>query len=317
MGAKWQIVAFPVILPWREEFWTLPLYFPDLQVGVAPDWPGKLPYQGLPLPPEAEIPARDLKGFRPGELQQWQAFKEYRQAQEEREDDLLRAIRQYGAAPASEPPSPLDAWRLAWQLENMMADQEARLVNVDRGEEWLAEILAPEPWEEKLRLGPVPGIGEMVDPELAKLRYHLWQRVMAHHLQDYWTPLLLGRTSRSIFLTLRGWPQWTGLRAVEVPLPGCRSEAEWARVKEDANLGEHLAKFRELLAAALTSAADHQELLVVSQKLHNFVEETLAPNWPLSPRWNWKLEIWGPDPDWEEVAPVLCWAGAGAGVLPG
>jgi hypothetical protein len=30
MGSAWHIVAFPVILPWREEFWTLPLYFPDL-----------------------------------------------------------------------------------------------------------------------------------------------------------------------------------------------------------------------------------------------------------------------------------------------
>ncbi|MBI4643219.1 MAG: hypothetical protein HY743_05705 [Deltaproteobacteria bacterium] len=317
MAAEWQIVAFPVILPWREEFWTLPLYFPDLKVGVAPGWPGKLPYQGLPLPPEAEVSIRDLKGFQPGELHQWQAFKEYRQAQEEREEDLIQAIRRYGAAPASEPPSPLDAWRLAWQLEKMMADQEARLVSVDRGQEWLAEILAPEPWEERPQLGPVPGIGEMVDPELAKLRYHLWQRIMTPYLQDHWTPLLLGRTARPIFLTLRGWPQWTGLRAVQAPLPGYRSEEEWARVMDDAKLGEHLAKFRELLSAALTSAADSQELPAVSQKLQNFVEKFLAPNWPLSPLWNWTLEIWGPDPDWEEAMPVLCWAGAGAGVLPG
>jgi hypothetical protein len=316
MEAKWQIIAFPVILPWREEFWTLPLYFPDLKVGVTPNWPGKLPYQGLALPPEAQIPIQDLKGFQPGELVQWQAFKEYRQAQEEREDDLLQAIRRYGAAPASKPPSSPDPWRLAWQMEKMLADQEARLVSVDRGQEWLAEILAPEPWEEKLHLGPVPGISEMVDPELAKLRYHLWQKVMAPYLQDFWTPLLLGRMSRPIFLTLRGWPQWTGLRAERVSLPGCRSEAEWARVKEDAKLGEQLPQFGELLAAALSSAADPQELLVASQNLHNFVEEIL-PNWPLSPRWNWNLEIWGPDPEWEEAAPVLCWAGAGAGVLPG
>jgi hypothetical protein len=157
----------------------------------------------------------------------------------------------------------------------------------------------------------------MVDPEMAKLRYHLWQQVMAPYLQDHWTPLLLGRTARPIFLTLRGWPQWTGLRAVKAPLPGCRSEAEWARVMDDAKLGEHLAKFRELLSAALTSAADSQELPAVSRKLQDFVEKFLAPNWPLSPLWNWTLEIWGPDPEWEEAMPVLCWAGAGVGVLPG
>ena len=50
MGSDWNIVAFPVILPWRDEFWTLPLYFPDLKVGVTPGWPAQLPYQGMPLP---------------------------------------------------------------------------------------------------------------------------------------------------------------------------------------------------------------------------------------------------------------------------
>jgi hypothetical protein len=317
MVAGWQIVAFPVILPWREEFWTLPLYFPDLKLGVAPDWPNGLPFQGLPLPPEAEVPARHLQGFHLGELQQWQAYKEYRQAQDETEDNLIQAIRQYGAAPTSTPPSSLDAWRLAWQLEKMQADQEARLVRVDRGQEWLTEILAPEPWEERLHLGPVPGIGEMVDPELAKLRYQLWKRVMAPHLQDQWAPLLLGRTARSIFLTLKGWPQWTGLQSVQVPLPGCRSEAEWARVKEDAGLGSHLAKFGELLSSALSSATDGEKIPAVFGELQDFVEAYLAPNWPLAPLWNWTLEIWGPDGDMEEAGPVLCWAGAGGGVLPG
>lgn len=317
MGTGWQIVAFPVILPWREEFWTLPLYFPDLKVGVATDWPHQLPYQGLPLPPEAELSARDLKGFQPGELQQWHAFKEYRQAQEEREDDLIQAIRQYEAAAASEPQSPLDPWRLAWQLEKMQADQEARMVKVDRGQEWLAEILAPEPWEERPHLGPVPGIDEMVDPDLAKLRYQLWKRVMAPYLQDRWSPLLLGRTARSLFLTLRGWPQWTGLRAVEVPLPGCRSEAEWAKVREATGLKSHLAKFGELLSTILTNAADSEKLPAVSRELQDYVAEYLAPHWPLDPLWNWTLEIWDPDGEGEEAAPVLCWAGAGAGVLPG
>lgn len=317
MEGEWQIVAFPVILPWREEFWTLPLYFPDLKVGVAPDWPGKLPYQGLPLPPEAEIPAGNLKGYHPGELHQWQAYQEYRQAQDEREDDLIKAIRQYEADLPPKPQSPLDPWRLVWQLEKMQADQEARMVKVDRSQEWLAEILAPEPWEERLHLGPVPGIGEMVDPELAKLRYHLWQRVMAPYLRDPWTPLLLGRTARSLFLTLRGWPQWTGLHAVQVPLPGCRSEAEWARVREDTGLGSHLAKFGEMLSSGLTSAADSEKIPGVSAELEDFVKEYLVPNWPLTPIWNWNLEIWGPNREAEETAPVLCWAEAGVGVLPG
>jgi len=317
MKAGWQIVAFPVILPWREEFWTLPLYFPDLQVGVTPGWPHNLPYQGLPLPPEAQAPGRELKGFHTGDLKQWQAFKEYQQAQEEREDDLIKAIRQYEAAATPKPESPLDPWSLAWQLEKMLADQEARLVRVDQGQGWLAEILAPEPWEERLNLGSVPGVDEIVDPELAKLRYQLWKRVMADHLQDNWTPLLLGRTARSIFLTLRGWPQWTGLRALQVPLPGCRGEGEWAAIMGDASLGKHLAEFRELLSSTLTRAAADDTTLAASNELPDFVEKYLAPHWPLDPLWHWTLEIWGPDREKEEAEPVLCWTGAGAGVLPG
>ncbi|MDD2903678.1 MAG: hypothetical protein PHU44_14735 [Syntrophales bacterium] len=317
MKAGWQIVAFPVILPWREEFWTLPLYFPDLKIGVAPDWPSNLPYQGLPLPPEAQAPGRELKGLHPGDLKQWQAFKEYQQTQNESEDDLIKAIRQYEAAATPKPESHLDPWHLAWQLEKMQADQEARLVRVDQGQEWLAEILAPEPWEERQSLGQVPGIDEMVDPELAKLRYLLWKRVMEPHLQDLWTPLLLGRTARSIFLTLRGWPQWTGLRSLPVSLPGCRGEAEWAAIMGDASLGKHLAEFRELLSSTLTRAAADDAALTASRELPDFVEKYLVPHWPLDPLWHWTLEIWGPDREAEEAEPVLCWTGAGAGVLPG
>lgn len=315
MGAGWQMVAFPVILPWREEFWTLPLYFPDLKVGVIPGWPGKLPYQGLPLPPEAEAAGRGLKGFKPGDLKQWQAFNEYRQAQEDREDDLIQAIRR--GTSSSPKPGPLpDAWHLAWQMEKILADQEAHLVSVDRGQEWLAEILAPEPWEERLTLGPIPGIGEMVDPELAELRYHLWQRVMAPYLQERWAPLLLGRTARSIFLTLRGWPQWTGLRAVQISLPGCRSEAEWLQVRNSAGMMEIFHKCGALLAAALTKAAGSPDLAAAALELTEFVEKVLAPRWPLSSLWNWNLEIWAPDSEGGgEGTPVLCWAGAG--VLPG
>lgn len=317
MAAGWQVVAFPVILPWREEFWTLPLYFPDLKVGVIPGWPGKLPYQGLPLPPEAEAAGRELKGFQPGDLKQWQAFKKYRQAQEDREDDLIQAIRRGTAASPKPEPLP-DAWHLAWQMEKMLADQEARLVNVDRGQEWLAEILAPEPWEERLSLGPIPGIGEMVDPELAELRYHLWQRVMAPYLQERWAPLLLGRTARSIFLTIRGWPQWTGLRAVQISLPGCRSEAEWLQVRNSAGMMEALDKCATLLSASLTKAAGSPDLAAAALELTEFVEKTLAPQWPLATLWNWNLEIWAPDSEGGgEETPVLCWAGAGAGVLPG
>lgn len=317
MGAGWQVVAFPVILPWREEFWTLPLYFPDLKVGVVPEWPSQLPYKGMALPPEAETLPQEFKGYNPGDLRQWQAFEDYRQAQGE-ESDLLQAIRSYGEEPAPAPAKEASpqAWSLAWQLEKMQADQETQMLLVDQGQQWLGEILAPEPWEEKLSFGPVPGVGEMVDTDLARLRYLLWRRVMAPYLEEPWVPLLLGRTSRPLFLSLRGWPQWTDLKKVQVSLPGCRSEAECRAAQGDDGKPQWLERFAELLAALLAAAASSQDLEHPAQQLQEFVDHTVAAQWPSSMTWKWDLEIWTPDPKTEE-GPVLCWPGAGAGILPG
>ena len=109
---------------------------------------------------------------------------------------MLRDIRDYGRVEAPEKDASPEAWSLAWQLEKLQADQEAQLLMVDQGQEWLKDILAPEPWEERPSFGPVPGVQEMVDPDLARLRYRLWERIMAPHLKDPWVPFLLGRTSR-------------------------------------------------------------------------------------------------------------------------
>jgi hypothetical protein len=318
MGSPWHIIAFPVILPWREEFWTLPLYFPDLKVGVTPGWPEQLPYQGMPLPSEAEAHPRELQHYKPGELSQWQAFEKYRRGREEEDENVSQAIRGYGqpAAPEPQPSSP-DAWSLAWQLEKLQADQDARLLLVDQGDGWLQDIIKPEPWEEEQSFGPVAGVEEMVDPELAKLRYRLWRRVMAPDQEERSVPLLLGRASRPLFLTLKGWPDWTALRTVRLSLPGCRNRDEWSQVAGAAGQPPWQHRFVDLLAALLTAAADNQELKTASGELQEFVEGDIAARWPLPARWNWDLEIWGPDGAPEDVGPVLCWTGAGAGILPG
>jgi hypothetical protein len=316
MGSSWNIVAFPVILPWREEFWTLPLYFPDLKVGVTPGWPSQLPYQGMPLPKEAEVHARELEHYKPGDLRQWKAFENYQK--EQREDDLIQAIRGYGqpAAPGPAPSSP-DAWALAWQLEKMQADQEAQLLLVDKGEEWLQDVLKPERWEETASFGPVAGVQEMVDPELAQLRYRLWRRVMGPVLENQSTPLLLGRTARALFLTLKGWPEWTGLKAVPLSLPGCRNEAEWQTVAGEAGKPSWQDKFVELLGALLTATTDQEDLEAASKELQEFVGDVILARWPFPAVWDWDLEIWVPDGAPEAAQPVLCWSGASVGMLPG
>ncbi len=311
MGSRWHIVAFPVILPWRQEFWTLPLYFPGLEVGVTPDWPSQLPYKGIPLPPEADPLPQELAHYKPGDLSQWQAFKDFQQAQGE-DADLLQAIRRYGEA-APPAPSP-DAWSLAWQLEKMQADQEARLHLVDQGQEWLQEILTPEPWDESVTFRQVPGVGEMVDPELALLRYRLWRRVMAPALKEPFAPLLLGRTSRPLFLALKGWPEWTNLVSVQIPLPGCGSEGEWRQVAGKTGSPPWQKKFQAQLAALLEAAADG-DFSGEAQALKDFVARNVAAHWPFPDPWSWNLEVWGADKEME--GPVLCWAEAGGGILPG
>jgi hypothetical protein len=316
MAADWQIVAFPLILPWRDEFWTLPLYFPDLKVGVAPGWPEQLPYPRMPLPPEAEIRPQELKHYQPGDFHQWQAFQTYQEAHSEG-DDLLGKIRQYGQPEPSHKKEDFPhAWSLAWQLEKLQADQEAQLGLVERGQGWLKDILTPEPWEERPDYASAPGLQEMVDPDLAQLRYRLWRRVMAPHLKDPWAPLLLGRTSRSLFLTLKGWPEWTGLKKVQISLPGCRTREEWSLVCGNGTAPPWQAEARERLEALLAAVDDPQELEAAAGELAEFVANTVAAQWPFPVAGNFDLEVWLPGS--EEEGPVLCWAGAAQnGLLPG
>jgi hypothetical protein len=313
-----RLVAFPLILPWRQEFWTLPLYFPDLRVGVIPGWPAQLPYQGMALPLEAQTPAPGLKHVKPGDFLQWRAFEEYRQAQEG-EGDLLRALRDYGRAEAPEKDVSPDLWALAWQLEKLQADQEAQLQLVDQGQEWLKEVLTPEPWEQPTGLGPVPGVPEMVDPDLAKIRYRLWQRVMGPQLQDPWVPFLLGRTARSLFLTLRGWPEQAEPAKVRLSLPGCRSPQEWLAVRGQGEAPPWQAPFQDWLAGLLDAAAARKDPEAAARGLAEFVADRVAASWPLPVIWEMELEVWLPESGKDNSRPpVLCWSGAGAAdVLPG
>jgi hypothetical protein len=318
MGSAWHIVAFPLILPWRDEFWTLPLYFPDLMVGVIPGWPEQMPYQGLPLPPEAEVHPREFKHYKPGDLTQWQAFADYRRDQDEAGENVIQAIRGYGQTAAPEPPpAPPNAWSLAWQLEKMQADQEAQFLRVDQGQDWLQDILKPEPWDDRVSYGPLSGVAETVDPELAKLRYRLWRRVMAPEMPEKSIPLLLGRASRPLFLTLKGWPEWTALRKVQLTLPACRNGAEWSKVAGEAGQPPWQEKFVDLLGALLTAAADNQELEAASRELQEFVADQIVASWPFPEVRYGNLEVWGPDTAPEANGPVLCWETAGAAALPG
>jgi hypothetical protein len=158
----------------------------------------------------------------------------------------------------------------------------------------------------------------MVDPELAILRYRLWRRVMAPYLEEDHAPLLLGRTSRSLFLTLKGWPRWADLKWGDLFLPGCRSAEEWQAAGGGASPPSWQPKFQEMLAACLTATLEgFLELQTATMRLQEFVAEEVAAKWPSPPEWSFDLEIWMPDKESQDDGPVLCWAGAGPNILPG
>jgi hypothetical protein len=319
MPMTWRIVAFPMILPWRPEFWTLPLFFPDLAVGVLWQWPSGLPYQGRPLPPQAVAGGRDFQHYAPGELKQWQAYEEYASSQEE-VGDIVRALRgepTEGRVPEG-PWKDEEASNLAWQLEMMEADQEAHLSQVDQGETRLAEILAPETLEEP---GSFPGPGggpEVLDPDTARLRYLLWKREMGALVGPDSAPLLLGRTSQTIFASLRKEAGGSKAPRVWFRLPGCRTEDECRATQKARTTAAWQREFQELLGACLTAANQGMDLDPPTQQLTIWLEKELPRQWPEVPAWTWELEIWGRDPEAREGGEtLLAWAGLGKEVVPG
>jgi hypothetical protein len=316
MAGAWRIIAFPLILPWRPEFWTLPLYFPELTVGVTPDWPADTPYQGMPLPPEARKPSVDYQSFAPGELTQWQAFQQFQQSREE-VDDIVRALRGAPEEPQPERRASPEAWTLAWQMEKMQADQEAQMALVDRGHDWLEEIFRPEPWADPSGFGPVAGVKEVADPELARLRYLLWRRVMGEAMAGAWAPLLLGRGAGAVFGALLGWPEWTFIGRTVVNMPGVKDAAALQAAQALLAASPWQGQFQVRLEACLEAAAGRGDLKAAAGELTAFAQG-FAQAWTEEPAWWWPLEIWTrPENSAWEWGPVLCGAPDGKDILPG
>jgi hypothetical protein len=319
MPANWQVVAFPLVLPWRQEFWSLPLFFPNLQVGVLWQWPPGLPYQGRPLPPDAAASGKELGHYAPGELKQWQAYEEYTSSREELED-IVRALR----GEPTEPQLPGGPWQdenaynLAWQLEVMEADQEANLSRVDQEQDLLTQVLTPDAWEEPGGLGAAPEAVEVLDPGTARLRYLLWRREMGALLGPESVPLLLGRTSQTIFTSLRREAGGGAAPRVRFRLPGCRTEDEYQAAKQAATKGGWQGEFHQRLGACLLAAQPGEDLAASARELNRWIAAELPPLWPGLPSWTWDLEIWAGEPEIKEGGEtLLAWGGLGKAVVPG
>jgi hypothetical protein len=320
MPADRPLVAFPLILPWRQDFWSLPLFFPDLKVGVLWQWPAGIPYQGRPLPPEAAAGGPGLSHYAPGELKQWQAYEEYSSSREEF-GDILRALRGEPAEPqvTEGPWKDQDPLSLAWQLEVMEADQEAHLAQVDRGDEWLGQMLTPEEtWEETGSLTAAPEDIEVLDPATARLRYLLWRREMGGLLGPESMPLLLGRTSRTTFTSLRREAGGGRAQRARVRLSGCRTEEEYQAAQTAAAETGWQQEFRQRLGVCLLAAESSGDLEPSAGELNNWLAQELPRLWPELPSWTWELEIWGREPEVPEAGEaLLAWGGLGKAVVPG
>jgi len=318
MSATWQFVAFPLVLPWQPEFWSLPLFFPDLKVGVLWKWPAGMPYQGRALPPGA-LAGQDFRDYAPGELKQWRAYEEFTRSQEEVED-IVRTLRGEPAKPdlAEGPFKSENAANLAWQLEAMEADQETQLGKVDRGEKWLAEILGPEAWDDPVSFSGMPTGKEVLDPEMARLRYLLWRREMGAFLGPESAPLLLGRTSQAIFTSLRMEAGVGQAPLVRFKVPGCRQQDEYQAAQQALTEAGGLARWPHLLGACMATAAQGGTMEQPAKELSRWLEEELSRQWPGSPITTWDLEIWGAAPRAAEGREILlAWGGLGKNVVPG
>jgi hypothetical protein len=305
-----------MILPWRPEFWSLPLFFPDLTVGVLWQWPAGLPYKGRALPSEAAAGGRDFRNYAPGELRQWQAYQEFSRDREEL-DNIVRALRG-----EPEPAAPEGLWQdeqalgLAWQLEMTEADQEAHLARVDRGQDWLGEILAPEAWEEPPEFQALPGEREVLDPETARWRYLLWRREMGAQLLPQSAPLLLGRTSLPIFASLRKEADGGQAPRLNFRLPGCRSQDGYGAALAGAAAWRR--DFHRLLGLCLSAVDEGGDSEGPAQEFSRWLAEELLRIWPGVPPFTWDLEIWGREPKAGEGGEtLLAWGGLGKGVIPG
>ncbi len=235
-------------------------------------------------------------------------------------DDIVRALRGKKARPevAGGHWHGEEAASLAWRLELMEADQEAQLARVDRGEERLEEILAPETWEEPESYEGVAGEMEIVDPETARRRYLLWRKEMEPVMGAGSVPLLLGRSSLGIFTSLRK-EGGTGKSArVRLQVPVCRDEEVSQSTRQARGETAWEKEFQRLLGMCLTAADQGAAIEEPGQVLSRWLKEELPRQWPEMPSLYREMEIWGRDP-WvlEGGEALITFSGASKKVVAG
>jgi len=191
-----QYVVFPLVVHWQPWFATLAVYLPDLRAGLVSGAPSAA-WRSLLQPPRQQVWQAFTKHFQPGELSQWQAYLHYLSAQEDQDEQDLRAAIRGTLAPVVPPELDRQAlWSLAYQLEETLAEKAAGLQRLAAQEKALGQLLGEaEPGDQEIlpvdvAFSPALTRGP-ADLSLARLRLHFWQKILEPYLEAPWTPVVL------------------------------------------------------------------------------------------------------------------------------
>jgi hypothetical protein len=318
----WKFYAFPLVVHWQAHYDALSFYFPDLHFGLLEDKSDQDSFTAELRPPQQKGLYSLNKEYHPGELSQWQAYLNFLAAYEHQDEtDLKAAIRGH-----LEPvlPKEIDRdllWSLAYQLEQMLAEEALGLRRLEGQQQALADVLAEDLGEEAV-LAPLaatfnPSLaGGLPDLALARVRYRFWREVLGPHLVSPWTALVLetaaGESSprylwqeaeeegRKLWQARFDLPDWRPRPGVTIDMPSLQLSVE----------------FKKVLSELLTALTENRgELESSQQKMLRLVEERLWPASGLPQAQSVRLELFGwlddaPEPELI-YEPMLLWAPAG------
>lgn len=305
--APWRFVAFPLVIRWQARFDALAFYFPDLQFGLVQQPPAGSEFTSLLKPPRQQGLPAFSRHFQPGELSQWQAYLNYLAAQDYQEESDLQAAIRGQLGPVL--PKQVDRdvlWSLAYQLEQLLAEEAAQLHRLASQEQALEKVLAEDLGEEEelasLKSGFPPALaGGVPDPDLARLRFRFWREVLAPHLSPPWAAVVLealaGESSLR-HLWEAGRAEGGLLWQAEFRLPDWPPQPDaTARDLEALELG---VAFRKTLGALLQALQeDPQSVDGCREEVQRLVAERLWPAAGLPEAQALRLEVCG----WQGKAP--------------
>jgi hypothetical protein len=296
----WHYYAFPLVVQWQAPYEALSFYFPNVQFGLLENQPDNK-FSSLLQPPRSTTSPAGRRGYHPGELSQWQAYLDYMTAQADQDDiDLQAVIRGQIEPVLPKEVDPEVLWSLAYQLEQVLAEEAAGLRRLAGQQQALEQALGEDLAEDKdfRYLDPTfdPAItGIRPDLALARVRYQFWRLVLGPRMNSPWAALVLetaaGESSPRFIWQADAEEErllWQG----EFRLPNWHPQpGADAHDMQALRLG---VEFQKILGELLHTLRDHPDSLEPAhQKMQRLVEDQLWPESGLSQAQALQVEIYG------------------------